>query len=65
MTRRAQPAAAMAWAVKRPDGSLVVNTTQRVRRDAITLFCGDAVMWQTWKKRGYRVVRVRIEESRT
>lgn len=50
------------WAVKGPKGYIDLLTIRFTRRDAIESFLGPHIKWPYWYRRGYRAVKVKVEE---
>lgn len=50
------------WAVKGPRGNLLRDTVDPMRFNAQELACANYTDWQSMKRQGYRLVRVRVEE---
>lgn len=61
------PAAVEAWAIKAPEWSTLksslMNYNVRAKRiQAIRSFCESEKNWRYWYRRGYRCVRVTVQE---
>jgi hypothetical protein len=68
MENKMTPATYTAWAIKAPDGTLDMTDgiAYRTRKEAIRFFMWGRTHgpnWSTFRRRGYRCVKVHIEEK--